>query len=77
MAGPAIRVIIAVGPRNQWGSLSTVIFTMENIEKALSFAVRGFSDQNYAQSLTFYRFWFDIGQKYYRTPQDGSAIGSA
>jgi len=49
---------------------------MENIEKALGFAVRGFSDQNYAQSLTFYRFWFDIGQKYYRTPQDGSTVGS-
>ena len=50
---------------------------MENIERALGFAVRGFSDQNYAQSLKFYRFWFDIGQTYYRIPEDGSVVGTA
>jgi len=54
----------------------TIIIAMENIEQALAFAVRGFSDQNYVQSLTFYRFWFDIGQKYYQTPQDGLATSS-
>ena len=30
--------------------------------------VRELSDQNYSQSLDFYRFWFDIGQTYHQIP---------
>ena len=34
---------------------------MEYIKRELVSAVRGLSDENYEQSLNFYRLWFDIG----------------
>jgi len=43
---------------------------MEEIDKALGSAVGGLSDQNYAQSLDFYRFWFGIAQTHYQVPPD-------
>jgi len=43
---------------------------MEEIDKALGSAVGGLSDQNYLQSLNFYRIWFEIGQTYYQLPSD-------
>ena len=45
---------------------------MEELEKALGSAVRGISDQGYAQSLEFYRSWIDIGQTYYTIPPTSS-----
>ena len=42
----------------------------ETIEKALVSAVNKFSDQDYAQSFAFYRFWSDIGQTYHQAPSD-------
>ena len=43
---------------------------MGDVEKALGFVVRDLSDQNYAQSFAFCRFWLDIGQTYHQTPPD-------
>ena len=43
---------------------------MEEIDKTLASAVRGLSDENYSQSLDFYRFWFDIGQAYHQSTSD-------
>lgn len=43
---------------------------MGDIEKALGLVVGDLSDQNYAQSLPFCRFWSDIGQTYHGTPHD-------
>ena len=43
---------------------------MAYIEKNLGSVVANLSDQNYAQSLDFYRFWFDIGQAYHQIPSD-------
>ena len=41
---------------------------MEEITKALGSVVNGLSDQNYAQSLAFYRSWIDIAQTYHQIP---------
>jgi len=73
---PVIRVQSPQKPVIGETHSPTIIIAMESIEQALAFAVRRFSDQNYAQSLIFYRFWFDIGQKYYQTPKDGLAASS-
>ena len=43
---------------------------MEEIEKALDSVVAKLSDENYAQSLDFYRFWFDVGQTYHQITSD-------
>ena len=43
---------------------------MAEIEIALGSAVDKLSDQNYAESLTFYRLWLDIGQTYHQIPSD-------
>ena len=43
---------------------------MEDIDNALRATVSSLSDENYAQSLAFYRFWFDIGQTYHQIPPD-------
>ena len=43
---------------------------MEDIDKSLGLAVHQLSDENYAHSLAFYRFWFDIGQAYHPIPSD-------
>ena len=43
---------------------------MESIDRALSPVVARLSDENYSESFAFYRFWFDIGQKYHQIPSD-------
>jgi hypothetical protein len=43
---------------------------MEEIQSALGSAVGRISDQNYEESLAYYRFWFDIGQAYHEIPSD-------
>ena len=43
---------------------------MANIERSLNSVVAKLSDENYAQSLDFYRLWFDIGQTYNQIPSD-------
>jgi len=43
---------------------------MADVENALGPVVRNLSDKNYAESLVFYCFWFDIGQTYHQIPPD-------
>ena len=43
---------------------------MEEIDGGLGSAVGALSDQNYAQSLDFYRFWFGVAQAHYQVPSD-------
>ena len=43
---------------------------MDDIDKALGSAVHQLSDENYAQTLAFYRLWFDIGRTNHETPSD-------
>ena len=41
---------------------------MQSVDTALSPVVAGLSDENYTESFTFFRFWFDIGQRYHQVP---------
>ena len=43
---------------------------MEDIDQALNSVVAKLSDENYAQSLAFHRFWLDVGQTYHQVPPD-------
>jgi len=43
---------------------------MTNIQAALDSVIAKISDQNYDQSLAFYRFWFEIAQTYSQSPPD-------
>ena len=43
---------------------------MQSVDRALSPVVAGLSDENYTESFTFYRFWFDLGQRYHQVPSD-------
>ena len=43
---------------------------MEDIDNALDSVFESLSDQNYAESFDFYRFWFDIGHTYHQIPSD-------
>ena len=43
---------------------------MSYIGKSLDSVVAKLSDQNYAQSIAFYRLWFDIGQTYHQITSD-------
>ena len=43
---------------------------MQTIEEALGFVVGGLSDQNYTESLAFYRFWLGVGGAYLEIPSD-------
>jgi len=43
---------------------------MEEINATLGLVVGRLSDENYAQSLDFYRFWFGIAQTYHQIPSD-------
>ena len=43
---------------------------MQTIGDALGFVVGELSDQNYAQSLDFYRFWCSTGQTHVQIPSD-------
>ena len=49
---------------------ATATVAMEEIDKVLDSVLGQLSDENYAQSLDSYRFWFDIGQTYYQIPSD-------
>ena len=44
--------------------------TMSNIEGALGSVIRNLSEQNYEQSLTQYRFLFELSQTYSQIPSD-------
>jgi len=48
----------------------TATIAMEEIDGALNSAIRELSDKNYAQSLGFCRFWFDVAQAYHQVPSD-------
>ena len=58
--------------RNQPGSwfTPTATLAMSNIKQALNSVATKLSDENYAESLTFYRLWFDIGQTYLQITSD-------
>ena len=43
---------------------------MGDLVKTLGSFIQKLSDENYAQSLAFYRFWFGVGQTYHRIPSD-------
>ena len=43
---------------------------MQSVDRALSPVVAKLSDENYTESFTFFRFWFDIGQRYHQVPSD-------
>ena len=43
---------------------------MRNIQQALGSAISRLSDQDYEQSLDYFRLWFRIGQKYSENPSD-------
>ena len=43
---------------------------MESIDRALGSAIGTLSDENYPESLAFYRFWFGIGQNYHQISPD-------
>ena len=46
------------------------MITMKTIGEALGLIVDELSDQNYAQSLEFYRFWLNTGRTYTQIPSD-------
>ena len=50
--------------------LSSPTIAMQTIEEALSFVVGELSDENYEESLAFYRFWCETGGAYLETPSD-------
>ena len=43
---------------------------MDDIKYSLGPIVRGLSDENYEQSLAFYRLWVDIGRTYSQIPSE-------
>ena len=43
---------------------------MKYTQRRLAAVVQGLSDQNYEQSLAFYRLWFDIGSTYSQFASD-------
>jgi len=43
---------------------------MDHINYGLDSTLASLSDQNYAESFDFYRFWFDIGHTYHQIPSD-------
>ena len=55
---------------NQVHSPTTTVDAMGDIVTVLGLLVAELSDENYRQSLAFYRFWFGIGQTYHKTPSD-------
>ena len=70
-SGPVPRTptMLSVYVTSRAHSLTATI-AMANIEKSLDSVVTKLSDENYAQSLAFYRLWFDIGQTYNQIPPD-------
>ena len=50
---------------------------MLNIEQALGSAVSNLSDQNYEQSLRFYRLWFELAHTYSRSDATSDLIFNA
>ena len=59
--------LLSVYVTNQAHSLTATI-AMANIGRSLDSVLAKLSDQNYAQSLAFYRLWFDIGKTYNQIP---------
>ena len=43
---------------------------MQNIQKGLGSAIKGLSNQNYEKSLTYFRFWFEVGRTHSQIPAD-------
>jgi len=43
---------------------------MDHINHGLNSTLGSLSDQNYAESFDFYRFWFDIGHTYHQIPSN-------
>ena len=64
VSAPYIRL------RNRSGSLPTATTAMGEIVTAIGSVVAKLSNENYAHSFAFYRFWFGIGQKHYQIPID-------
>jgi len=56
--------------RNKLVHSPPATITMQTIGEALGLVVGGLSDQNYSQSLDFYRFWLGTGQGYVQVPSD-------
>ena len=61
--------LLSVYVTSQAHSLTATI-AMANIETRLRLLVAELSNENYKQSLTFYRLWFDIAQTYNQIPSD-------
>ena len=61
--------LLSIYVTNQAHSLTATI-AMTNIVRALDSVVAKLSDENYAQSLAFYRLWHDIGQTYNQIPSN-------
>ena len=43
---------------------------MQNIQKGLGLIITNLSDQNYEKSLTYFRFWSEVGQTHFQLPSD-------
>ena len=48
----------------------TATVAMGDLVKTLGSFIHKLSDENYTQSLPFYRIWFGIGQTYHQIPSD-------
>ena len=48
----------------------TATVPMEIIDRALCSVAGNLSDENYSESLTFYKSWFDIAQTHHQIPSD-------
>ena len=68
----AVTVSLLSGSRlrNKLVHSPPATITMQTIGEALGLVVGGLSDQNYSQSLDFYRFWLGTGQGYVQVPSD-------
>ena len=53
-----------------WVLSPAATIAMGEIKSALDFVVPKLSDENYEESFTFYRLWFDIGQTYRQIPSN-------
>jgi len=68
--GSITKHLADVRLRNQQVTSLTATIAMKDIGKALGPVVSNLSDENYAESLAFYRFWIDIGQTYHKISPD-------
>ena len=56
--------------RNRLGPIPATTIVMGSIREVLDSVVAKLSDENYAESVAFYRLWFDIGQTYLQVTSD-------